>query len=126
MMKMIWGLSGFVVLALVLGGCAQQSDPSEVVERYITARVEGDAGTLQSLSCAAWEAQAAIQAESFRAVDAELEGMDCQRTGEENGFAVVSCEGRIVTTYDGEEREWELGSYLVEQADGEWRLCGEA
>src|SRR5688500_10552942 len=97
-MTMKWILGALVVVTFILGGCAQQGDPGELVERYLTALVDGDGGTLQSLSCAAWEAQAAVQAQSFSAVDATLEDMDCQRTGEEDGFAVVTCEGRIVTS----------------------------
>jgi hypothetical protein len=114
-----------VLLAAVAGGCAQNG-PVQTVEAYLNARAEGDADRTRSLSCADWEAQAATQAMSFRAAsNARVEGMTCAESGTDGDFTVVTCEGKVVTDYDGETREWPLGAYRVVQEDGEWRLCGE-
>ena len=123
-MKQALFLAG-VLLAAVVGGCAQNG-PVQTVEAYINARSEGDADKTRSLSCADWESQAATQAMSFRAAsNARVEGMSCEQTSTDGNFTIVTCEGKVITDYNGETREWPLGSYRVVQEDGEWRLCGE-
>lgn len=112
-------------LLLLLAACAQD-DPADTVEAYLQARVDTDADTMASLSCAEWESQARVQAESFDAMNAELDGVRCSVAGEDGDFQLVSCEGQIVTTYNGESREWPLRTYRLAQEGGEWRMCGEA
>jgi hypothetical protein len=116
----------FLCLILTLAACASQGDPTETVESYLNARVESDADELRNLACADWESQAALQADSFRSMDARLEDLVCTQGEAAGEFTLVSCDGRIVTTYDGETREWPLGTYLLLQEDGEWKMCGEA
>ncbi len=122
----------FLTLALCLtavvmavAGCSSQSDPSSVVVEYWSARVAADASRMQQLSCAGWEAQALIQARSFEAMNAQLEDVTCQAVNQSDNQSRVDCEGRIVTSYNGENREWELTPYLLVQEQGEWRICGE-
>jgi hypothetical protein len=116
----------FIGLLIVLAACSTQGDPSAALMSYLQARVEADAAKMQNLSCPEWESQAAIQAQSFRAMNAELKDVTC-KAGEQNGdFTTVTCEGKIITSYNGENREWELGSYSMKQEDGEWKMCGEA
>jgi hypothetical protein len=114
-----------ILLVIGLPGCEQRG-PSDVIEEYLQARVASDVTQLRSLACTDWEAQAAIEAESFRSMNAVLENMTCQQNGEQDGFTVVTCEGKMTTTYNGETREWPLGAYRLRQEDGEWRMCGEA
>lgn len=119
------------LLALILLGaaaCAQESSgPVEVIEAYLQARVSSDSDAVRNLSCAAFEAEALTQADSFRSMNATLEGMACSQTSEGDDGVQVSCEGKIVTVYaNGETREWDLGVYNVVQEGGEWRMCGEA
>lgn len=119
----------FVVLVLMfmlLAACAPQEDPADVVESYFRAAVEGNAETMQSVSCAEFEADAARQAQSFSTVESTLEGMSCQKSGDEGAAALVTCEGAVVMDYNGEEREFPLGTYRVVQEAGAWRFCGEA
>ncbi len=124
-MTMRWFL--LVVLSIVvLGACADEGDPSETVEAYLDARVASDADRMRQLSCAEWEAQAMLQADSFRSMNARVEGLSCERDGEDGNYTLVACEGVIVTTYNGETREWPIGTYRLIQDDGEWRICGEA
>jgi hypothetical protein len=114
----------FTVL-LLLAACGQ-SDPSAAMMAYLQARVEADATKMQNLACAEWESQAAIQAQSFRAMNAQLQDVTCATGAQDGDFTLVSCDGRIITSYEGENREWELGTYRMKQEDGEWKMCGEA
>jgi hypothetical protein len=115
-----------MTLLLILAACAQSSTPAQTIEKYLQARVESDSTTLQQLACSAWEAQAALEAESFRSANGQLDGMVCRETGQADGYTVVECDGRLLTTYDGETRERELGAYRLIQEGGEWKMCGEA
>jgi hypothetical protein len=115
-----------LLLLVGLGACAQQSDPSVTIMNYLKARVASDETTLRALSCADWEQQAIIEAQSFKAMNAQLDDMTCSQSGQQDQYTVVACEGRITTTYNGETREWPLGAYRLLQEDGEWKMCGEA
>lgn len=115
-----------IALLLVLASCAQSVTPAQTIEKYLQARVASDTTTLQQLACADWEAQAALEAESFRSANGQLEDMVCRETGQADGYTVVECDGRLLTTYDGETRERELGAYRLLQEGGEWKMCGEA
>lgn len=111
---------------LLAAACAEESDPSAAISSYLQAWVAGDEAQLISLSCAEWEPQARIQSQSFAAAEVTLEGLTCQRSGEDGDAALVSCDGTIVMDYNGEIREWELETYRAVQEGGEWRFCGEA
>jgi hypothetical protein len=110
---------------MILAACSTQGggDPVRAVERYLTAKVEGDGETLRGLLCSAMEADLRREASSFASVDAQLEGMTCTRSGDSD---VVTCSGQIVATYGAEQTEFPLTSYRVVQEDGEWKWCGEA
>jgi hypothetical protein len=126
-MRFLSLLGVLIVLALVLAGCAQDS-PVETLETYLQAKVDSDLDVLLSLSCADWEAQAIVEASSFESMNAELQGMSCQQTGQDGDYILIECQGQIVTVYNGETREWDLGAfpYRLIQEDGEWKMCGYA
>lgn len=127
-----WRLLGLFVFFFVfmVTACAEEAesaDPADTIETYIKARIEGNADKMRAVSCADWENQALIQADSFKALNPEIEGMVCRRLDRREGeFTLVGCEGKIVTTYNGETREWPLGTYRLIQEDEEWKMCGEA
>jgi hypothetical protein len=110
---------------LVLAACAQ-SDPAGTVEAYLQAKTTSDLNRMLSLSCAAWEGQAVIEATSFESMNATLDGMACRVTGERDGSTRVDCQGQITTVYNGETRQWDLGAfpYRLVQEGGEWKMCG--
>ncbi len=114
------------VCMLLLAACSQGSDPSKAMMDYLQARVEANTDKMRRLSCADWESQALIQAESFRSMNAQLQNVSCSTGSKDGEYTVVKCDGRIVTTYNGEKREWELGSYRMKQEDGDWKMCGES
>lgn len=120
-------------LGLLLAGCGSGATTdtggaARVVEAYLGARVEQNLEQMTLLSCPAWEAQARLEAVSFQSMDASLEGVTCEASGSEGGNTLVDCQGKIVTTYQGEVREWSVSDhpYVVVQQDGEWRMCGYA
>jgi hypothetical protein len=117
----------FLTGLIVLSGCSQGKDPSAAAaEEYLKALVGKDADQLSSLSCSAWEADALLELDSFQAVEASLEGMDCQKSGEEEGQVQVQCQGKIVATYNQEMTEIDLSRrvYQVVEEGGELRVCG--
>ena len=119
-----FGLS--ILLLSLLAGCAQAGDPGNAVVKYLQARAAADTSAIRAVSCAAWEGQAAAQADSFRSMNAKLDNVSCKQTGTDGDAALVTCTGNIVTTYNGEDRSRPIPSYSVKQEDGEWKVCGEA
>lgn len=114
-----------IVLLAVLTACAQSS-PADAMVKYLQARVSSDVNALTAVSCSEWEAQARRQADSFKSMNAELEGVTCSEDGKDGDYTVVKCDGKIITTYNGEQREWPLGRYRMIQENGDWKMCGEA
>jgi len=121
MRKQIIMMAGLLILAACAGSSA--GDPADTVERYLTAKVAGDADTVRALLCSAMESARDREANAFTSVTgAEIEGMECQRAGESD---VVTCTGTIKAVYGTEAAEFPLASYKVVQEDGEWKWCGE-
>jgi hypothetical protein len=121
-----WLALGVVVGLSVACGGGILGDPARKVERYLQARVEGDVNRMIALSCAAWEANARLEATSIQGRSPALEGLRCQASEPQGDTVFVACAGKIVTSYDGERREFDLAGRqfrLVAEA-GEWRMCG--
>ena len=110
---------------LLLAACASAdaSDPAQVVERYLQAKVAGDGEAIRRLLCAEMEQDWERETRSFETVSqATLQDLACRRRGESD---VVDCQGKIVALYGAEQTEFPLGSYRVAREDGEWKYCGE-
>ena len=125
----------FALLTLVAAfqsGCQSQTSTSgaggaaQVVQAYLQARVQSDVDKMISLSCPAWEAQARVEAASFKSMKATLDNVACKDAATDNGVALVSCSGKIVTSYNGESRDWSVADkqFKVVQDRGDWRMCG--
>jgi hypothetical protein len=108
------------------GGGTASGSASQTVQSYLQARVQGELDKMINLSCAEWEAQARVEATSFKSMKATLDGVSCKDTGTDGKFTLVSCQGKIVTSYNGESREWSVAEhqFKVVQDRGEWRMCG--
>lgn len=113
-----------LIIGLLLStACEGAGDPAPVVERYLRAKVAGDADTVRALLCAAKEADLDAELRTYAIAEGvKIEEMACQREGERD---VVQCNGRIVALYGTEENVFPLVSYRVVQEDGEWKYCGE-
>ncbi|NMB55103.1 MAG: hypothetical protein GYA15_10425 [Leptolinea sp.] len=119
-------LPGLLLLSACTGAGSSAAGPEKAVETYLNALVNQDVNRLVTVSCKAWEEKARLEADSFQAVKARLEGMTCSKAGEEGASVKVACTGKIVATYGNEDQEIPLDRrpYLVSQEGGEWRMCG--
>lgn len=111
---------------LILSACAQPDSPVNAVQAYINARVVSDAPKLIALSCKEWEGRARDEAASFQSMNAKLDSMSCTSKSDDGQSSVVACQGKIVTTYAGETRNWDLAarSFKLVKEDGQWKMCG--
>lgn len=116
-----------LALALLLAACAGgddgAGDPAAAVERYLQAKIAGDADGVRALLCSDMESDLDREANSFAAIEAALEEMACQREGTSD---VVRCQGKIVATYGTEQLDFPLSAYRVVREGGDWKWCGEA
>ena len=113
------------LLITVLTACATppRPDPALAVERYLQAKVSGDAPTVRRLLCSEMESLWQREAYAFEtASQPHLEGLSCQHRGESQ---IVDCQGTIQADYAGEQTEFPLGAYRVIWEAGEWKWCGE-
>ena len=122
-------LLAIFALALFLSACSESAPGSSAagaILAYNQALVSKDASKLANLSCANWEAQAKTELDSFGAVSARLENSSCQVSGEDGEDTLVSCTGKIVANYNGEDMEINLAdrTYLAKYEGGDWRMCG--
>jgi len=117
-----------IILGLLLAGCAgsQTNNAPTTAQAYIKALVAKDATMLTSLSCAAWEADAKTELDSFGAVTARLEDLSCKEAGKDGNFILVACTGKIIANYNGEDQTINLAdrTYKMIQEGGDWRMCG--
>ena len=118
-----------LLVFLSLTACGQPSsnnDPAIAVSAYLEALVSKDVNQVINSSCAAWEAQAQQELDSFAAVTANLDQVKCQVTGQEGDNRLVTCQGKIIANYGNEVLEINLGdrTYLVVDEGGAWRMCG--
>lgn len=113
-------------IGLVACSGAPSGDPARTVEAYLQARVTGDAERMITLSCAAWEQNARLEATSIQGRSPQLEALACQTSSTDGPTAFVACTGKIVTNYDGERRDFDLAErqFRVVAEGGEWRMCG--
>ena len=111
---------------LLLSACGTSSAPEKTVEAYLNALNEKDSARLSTLSCADWEATALMEFDSFMAVSTTLEGLSCAQTGTDGDKALVTCQGKIVASYNGELQSFDLSTrtYIAENSTGEWLVCG--
>ena len=128
-MKLKRNIITLVITALLvigLSACVSADAPADTIVLYHEALVDKDQERLINLSCTDWESQALQDLDSFVSVETTLVDMICQTVSEEGDTALVTCEGAISATYDGEATEFPLSgrTYVVVKQAGEWRMCG--
>lgn len=119
-----------IVMLFMISSCAQNAGESEnsatALAAYQTAFAEKNTEQVSLLSCADWEDQALLEMDSFQAVETKLEGLSCTQTSIEDGTALAVCQGKIVTTYGDEQRDFDLSTrtFKMVKESGEWLVCG--
>ncbi|NMB63003.1 MAG: hypothetical protein GYA18_11795 [Chloroflexi bacterium] len=126
MYKTILTTSMLLGISILLAACAPKSDPAQSVIDYLTALTAQNADSAVSLSCADWEEQAHLEADSFLSVDAVLNNVQCKTGIINDDQADVTCSGSIDMTYNEEVRSIDLSlrTYSLKYQAGEWRVCG--
>ena len=112
---------------LLLSACGGGGQPAvSTVEDFIKALVAKDANRLSALSCATWEQDALTDLDSFRGVDTRLEGLACAVSGKDGGTTLVSCQGKIIASYNNEDQTFDLSvrTYQVVLQGGDYLVCG--
>lgn len=101
--------------------------PARAVEKYLSAKVSGNADDIRAGLCAEMESVLERELRTFESVsNATLENMSC--TSDEAAAAdetVVRCTGEIAALYGTEETTFPLAAYRAVNEDGEWKWCGE-
>lgn len=123
MKKILISLFAFFLLT----ACAPAAGPEKTVEKFIQAINAKDASAVSALACKEWETDALLLLDSFQAVVTTLEGLSCQQSGTDSeNRAIVECQGKLTASYNGELQEFDLSAqqYIVENSNGEWRVCG--
>ena len=117
---------GLGILLSACGSNTKSNAAAGTVEAYVHAIVENDTSKLSALSCADWESQALIELDSLQAVTSTLDGFSCQQSGTDGETALVSCAGKMILSYNGENQELDLSTrtYQVVQQGGDWLVCG--
>jgi hypothetical protein len=126
-MKRFWVFTLVLLIPLALIGCASSnSDPSNTITAYLQALVAKDTDKAVSLSCADWEEDARAEVDALESVTPSLKGVSCVTTDQTPEQASVTCIGKLVTTYNGEDQELDLSRqiYQLKLEDGQWRMCG--
>lgn len=118
-----------IFFLLIAAGCANSGSTSNAVgaiEAYNEALVAKNADQLSTLSCAAWEADAKNELDSFSAVTASLNDMKCEEAGKDGNTTLVACTGSITANYGNEVLTINLAdrTYQAVYEGGEWRMCG--
>ena len=129
MRKILSFLFIMLIANLPLTACASASNsdaPAKAVEDYWNVIVEKDAERLPTLVCGAWEEDALTALDALQAVSARLEDLSCNQTGIDGSTALVNCTGKMVLTYNTEDREIDLSlsTYEVVEEGGDWLVCG--
>ena len=113
-------------LSLTIAACTQQGSAEDAIEAYLNALVSKDVVRAVDKSCLDWEEGAHAEASSFEAVIARLDGLTCTSISARGEQTLVSCEGKIIANYGGEDQDIPLSGriYVAVLEDGEWKMCG--
>jgi hypothetical protein len=127
MRKLITSALLFSLTAMLLSACQTATDPAaRAVEDYLNALVNKDGDTLAAISCADWESNALLELDSLQAVETRLEGLTCTTSGTGDASIQVTCQGKILATYNNEDQELDLSvrTYDVIKQGSDYLVCG--
>jgi hypothetical protein len=114
-------------LSLFLAACNGQTNGAPAaIQAYLQALVEKNYELISTLSCAAWEADARTELESFTAVTVTLDDLSCDEAGKDGEISLVECTGIVRANYGNEILEIDLSERIFQAVfeAGDWRMCG--
>lgn len=117
------------ILTFLLTACGANTTTGsapKAVENYLAAITSKKLDQVQGAACAAWEARAKIEFDSFQAVAVKLDNLACQEAGPSGNFTLVKCTGKLIATYQNENQTLDLSrqTYRAVQEGGAWKMCG--
>jgi hypothetical protein len=120
--KLIFVVAAFALMLAACGG----NQAVTAAENYIKAFVGKDASRLLALSCAEWEPDAQLELDSVESVTMTLDGLSCAVTSTQDNTSLVKCQGKIIASYNNEDREFDLSlrPYKIINQGGESLMCG--
>jgi hypothetical protein len=117
-----------ILVPLIITACSGSTKPAaaRAAEDYINALVAKNSDRLSALSCANWESSALTELDSFQAVQIRLDGLACSVSGSDGANTLVTCQGKIIATYNNEDQTIDLSvrTYEVVQQGGDYLVCG--
>jgi hypothetical protein len=116
----------FLLATLTLSACGGGANAAAAAaEGFLQALAVKNADQLTALTCSDYEQSAKMLMDSFEAVESKLEGLSCKETGKQGDATLVTCVGKLITTYQGENTELDLArfTFTMVQEGGDWRVC---
>jgi len=123
-----------IIVACVLlltTGCStaansNQSAAADVLANYLQAFADKNEPRISSLVCQNWSEEAFLEYDAFQGVKTQLEGLSCEVSGSENDAVLVSCQGKILASYQNEAQEFNLCQrvYRLQKSGADWQVCG--
>jgi len=125
MKKIVFTLLSISIIIISGCGSKKESNAAAAAENYIIALAEKNKSQVVASSCKEWEESATLEVDALLSVDAEVTGLKCEITAEDDTGTFVVCSGSLDLTYDDEIRAIDLSrrTYILRQEDGQWRVC---
>ena len=128
-LRKVWLVLGCAFL--VLSGCStaqptQVSPAVQTLENYLKALADKNDTAYAQLICPDWEMDAFLEYDAYQGVKTSLSNLACSQTGEQDGFTLVTCQGKLSLSYQSEQQEVDLSqrSYRLIQKNETWQVCG--
>jgi hypothetical protein len=127
--RKVWLVLGCAFL--LLSGCssnqpAGDSPAVQTLENYLKALADKNETAYSQLICPDWEMDAFLEFDAYQGVQTSLSSLTCRQTGEQNGFTLVTCQGKLSLSYQSEQQVVDLSrrSYRLALKNGTWQVCG--
>lgn len=127
--RKVWLVLGCAFL--LLAGCSPTQSAgdalaAQALENYLKALADKNETAYSQLICPDWEMEAFLEYDAYLGVETGLSSLTCRPTGEQNGFTLVTCQGKLTLSYSNEKREMDLSrrSYRLALKNETWQVCG--
>lgn len=126
-MKLYKLIAASIAILLAVSSCGTKTtaNAADATYAYLQALASKDKDAVISLTCKESEEQAILEVDALMSVDAALNDIRCEQTGQDGDEVLVVCTGSLDLTYNDEIRAIELGkrTYSMKMEDGQWRVC---